>query len=339
MVSPSREPTDGGREASELEAVLEALDFPLAYVPHYPETKDNLPIPDIFQRYPHRKRRANTNSTLEPYCPSHNGGQLGADTKAQPGTAKLLAQTKITLDKRLKDLLLHVLRNTRTGILDLELKHVRLGIWRWRRRRPFSDLNMGCRLAVHGVDRKRGTTALVLIRRVRCAALGRLRVPRSRTHPMTRPTWTMRVLRERRCPTFVLGLLDLANAAYPELDPSTCRGKLETVADKVDNDLKNTMLVAPETHILKAADAGGSECGKSLFDAGAPLGAALEEVGADETDGEGDFVLANLLVKDGQHLGSYLTKSELSFFQADLLADLVFGEAEEILQQMQQKIA
>ena len=92
------------------------------------------------------------------------------------------------------------------------------------------------------------------------------------------------------------------------------------------------MLVAPETHVLKTAYTGRPKGGKPLVDAAASLGTALEDVGADKANGEGDLVLADLLVKDSQHLGSYLTKPELSLFQADLLTDLIFGETEEILE-------
>jgi hypothetical protein len=46
------------------------------------------------------------------------------DAQAKTSTTKLLAETKITLDKRLENLLLHVVWNTRASVLNLELEDI-----------------------------------------------------------------------------------------------------------------------------------------------------------------------------------------------------------------------
>ena len=63
-----------------------------------------------------------TDFTLQTNCTLHQAGQLRADTQSETSPTIFLAETQITLHKRLEDLGVDILRNAGTGIFHLEFE-------------------------------------------------------------------------------------------------------------------------------------------------------------------------------------------------------------------------
>ena len=124
------------------------------------------------------------------------------------------------------------------------------------------------------------------------------------------------------------GLLNLSQTLDTQLHRLTWRGELEAVADEIDDDLKDSVLITPKTHILDFAQS------ERLPH---PLGSVV--VRCTEQYPEVDVALACLFLKDIDDLGANIDELEFLLFQTQLLADLVLAKGQEIRKQMQQKIS
>lgn len=99
------------------------------------------------------------------------------------------------------------------------------------------------------------------------------------------------------------------------------------------------MLVSPQTHVFEAANALGPDGRKLLFQKLSffTVG-SFTDVGSDKINRKRYTTFSDLLIEDGKNLGADITQSKLSLFQAYLLTDLVFGEAQKILEEMEQQV-
>ena len=117
-----------------LDVVLDALfTVILACDRNLDSPKGNIPVFHIFQRNQHRKRRPHPNCTSQRDATAHKVRELLANTETQASSAKLFAETKVSLYERLKHSLLLSRRYTGTSILHLEFELQNFGIERrWR---------------------------------------------------------------------------------------------------------------------------------------------------------------------------------------------------------------
>lgn len=90
----SADPTLGGLEPCRLlDAVLEVLQLmSVSFALPQEASHSIIPVLHIFERYLHSEGSPHANFALQGYATAHKGGELGADTKTQSSTTKLLTQ-------------------------------------------------------------------------------------------------------------------------------------------------------------------------------------------------------------------------------------------------------
>jgi hypothetical protein len=95
-------------------------------------------------------------------------------------------------------------------------------------------------------------------------------------------------------------MLDFAHAPDPDVDLASSRSELQTIADQVDDDLQDSVLVAPEAHIFDPTHTRRAKRWQSPVRAGS-LGAwaHVHSFRPNEADGEVDSIFPHLFVKDG----------------------------------------
>jgi hypothetical protein len=114
--------------------------------------------------------------------------------------------------------------------------------------------------------------------------------------------------------------------------------KFETIADQIDQYLKDSMLITPKHHVCQSARLCWTGTWMRL-----PQSAyrtfGLGHSTRNKVDAEVNLLLLNLILEDDSQLRSNIRQPELFFFNLDSLVNLILTGCEQIVQEVQKKIA